>query len=92
MARKIMMIKDGLGSSNEMGSDTRLYKRDETLSLDHPWQVKLAEGFLGLGWAIEHTEVDIETKDEGSGSESGELKNSAKKKHGFITKIAKKTS
>ena len=76
MSRKIVMLKDTSGASNEMGSKTRIYKRDETLSLDQPWQVKLAEAFLSIGAAIEHDEQAKPSK----------------KTSGFLSKIGKKIS
>ena len=94
MSRKIVMLKDALGASNETGSDTRFYALGEVLPLAKPWQVKLADGFLGLGWAIEHTEVDIETKDAAPPSPKGgrpaARAKPAKKPLDILTKMGKK--
>ena len=102
MSRKIVMLRDQLGTSNEKGSATRLYLRGETLSVDKPWQVKLADAFLSLNAAIEHKEIDLEKKDDTPSrareeAETGPSKKPAKaadakdpKGAGLLTKIGKK--
>ena len=62
MTRKVVMIRDADGAANERGSATRLYKADELIPLDHPWQRELAEVFIKIEAAIEYREPTIEVK------------------------------
>ena len=96
------MLRDQLGTSNEKGSATRLYLRGETLSVDKPWQVKLADAFLSLNAAIEHKEIDLEKKADTPSRAREEAKTGPSTKpvktddeqtpkaEGLLTKIGKK--
>lgn len=54
----IVMLFDTKGSCNEYGSETRIYKKGETLSTETPWQQNLAKIFLDGGMAEETKVVE----------------------------------
>ena len=64
MTRKIKMIMNMTGASNEHGSQTRQYLAGELLPLDYPWQRALAQVFVDSGAALEHKEPVLEKKEE----------------------------
>lgn len=45
------------GSSNEMGTEVRLYQHGETVEAAEQWQDDLMQMFVGNGWATE-TKMD----------------------------------
>jgi hypothetical protein len=49
----IMAIR---GAADAQGLSARLYKPNEVLKLDEPWQRDLARVFVENGWAIEVTD------------------------------------
>lgn len=51
--KKVKMIISTLGTANEHGSITRMYKVDEVLSTRESWQKTLAQSFIDAGMAIE---------------------------------------
>ena len=41
------------GAADALGQTARLYRPNEILKTDEPWQVNLAKVFISNGWAIE---------------------------------------
>lgn len=61
----IKMLVNAKGSSNEYGSETRIYKAGEELIADAPWKENLIANFLAAGLAQETKVVKpTETKSE----------------------------
>ena len=50
---KVIMTQTGAGSSNQYGSETRLYQEGEEIILDQPWKEALAKNFISSGLARE---------------------------------------
>ena len=95
--KKVVMIRDEAGSTDEQGSNTRVYKTDEVLPLDYPWERDLAEVFISIGAAVEYKDEVLETKavDEvkktvRKGGRPRTVGKPKKKPAGLLTRIQKK--
>ena len=49
----IRMVMPVRGAADALGQTARLYRPNEVLKMDEPWQVELARVFVENGWAIE---------------------------------------
>ena len=50
---KIKMLRSAKGVANPEGSVTMVYEADSIIEANEPWMVRLCEGFLGIGVAVE---------------------------------------
>ena len=50
---KVIMAQTAAGSSNQYGSETRIYQAGEEIILDQPWKEALAKNFIASGLARE---------------------------------------
>jgi len=53
MARKFKIIDPKPASSNEKGTEVRLYKANEIIDSQGEWQDSVMETFINNGWAME---------------------------------------
>jgi len=53
MSRKFKIIVPKPASSNEKGTDIRLYKANEIVDSEGQWQDDVMETFINNGWAME---------------------------------------
>jgi len=53
MSRTFKVIVPKPASSNEKGTDVRLYKANEIIHSEGQWQDDLMESFIANGWAME---------------------------------------
>lgn len=53
MARKFKIIVPKPASSNEKGTEVRLYKANEIIDSQGEWQDSVMETFINNGWAME---------------------------------------
>jgi hypothetical protein len=49
----IRMIRPCMGAADSNGTKVRLYRINDVLPLDEPWQHKLAQIFIMEGYAVE---------------------------------------
>jgi hypothetical protein len=56
---KILVPK--VGTNNELGTDSRLYKHDEIVEAKETWQKDLMEVFVSRNWAMEIKVEDTKT-------------------------------
>ncbi len=61
MARKFKIIVPKPASSNEMGTNLRLYKANEIIKSEGAWQDDVMDTFIKYGWAME---VKVDSVDE----------------------------
>ena len=47
------MLKDTLGSCNQSGNATKMYKQDEIVDCNQDWEVALANNLVSAGVAME---------------------------------------
>jgi len=60
---KIKMLQDAVGTANESGNATKLYKADEHIECNAKWEQDLASVFVSEGQAMEIKTVEpTETK------------------------------
>lgn len=60
---KIKMLIDAVGTANESGNATKVYKKDEHVECNAKWQQDLASVFVAEGQAMEVKTVEpTETK------------------------------
>ena len=50
---KIKMLNDTLGSCNQSGNATKMYKQDEIVDCNQDWEVALANNLVSAGVAME---------------------------------------
>lgn len=53
MARKYKILVQKTASSNENGSESKLYKTDDILECNAVWEQSLMDTFVEQGWAME---------------------------------------
>jgi len=61
MSRTFKIIVPKPASSNEKGTDIRLYKANEIIASEGKWQDEIMETFINNGWAME---VKVDSADE----------------------------
>lgn len=64
MAKKYKIIIPKAGAANELGTEAKLYTKDEVVETGEAWQQSLMDAFVQNGWAIETKEEvvsDVET-------------------------------
>jgi len=61
MARKFKIVVPKPGSSNEHGTEVKLYTLDEIVESEGQWQDEVMEKFIENGWAME---VKVDSVDE----------------------------
>ena len=93
MKVKIMVPK--AGASNELGTATRLYEKDEVVDASESWQKEIMERFVENGWAMEIKVVEpketITAEAEVVASEKEAPKPKAKKKAATKSKAKAKS-
>ena len=52
------------GAANELGTDVKLYEKDEQLDAQEEWQDGLMQTFVQNGWAVEIKADEIEEEGE----------------------------
>ena len=81
---KVKITVPKAGASNELGTATRLYEKDEVVDASEPWQKEIMERFVENGWAMEIKVVEpketITAEAEVVASEKEAPKPKAKKK------------
>jgi hypothetical protein len=56
MAKKYKIIIPKAGASNELGTEAKLYMKDEVVETKEDWQQNLMDTFVTNGWAMETKE------------------------------------
>ena len=56
MAKKFKIVIPKAGAANELGTEARLYAKDEVVETGEAWQESLMDAFVQNGWAIETKE------------------------------------
>jgi hypothetical protein len=64
MAKKFKIVVPKAGAANELGTEARLYTKDEIVETGEAWQESLMDTFVNNGWAIETKEEVISDVEE----------------------------
>lgn len=64
MAKKFKIVIPKAGAANELGTEARLYIKDEIVETSEAWQESLMDAFVENGWAIETKEEVISDVEE----------------------------